>query len=121
MTLTSAELTAMRAVQSAALPDSCTIQRPTYTTTDAGGSRPSGYKTIATVACAVSILSRESERVVLGAYSDGPQYLFVLPYGTSYLMTDVILYGSDRYSILGKLGGGAWDTALRLVAVRRDA
>jgi hypothetical protein len=121
MTLTAVEIAYMRAVQTAALPDTCIIYRPAFTATDAGGERATTPTTVGTEACAVDVLSRESERILSGRYASLPQYLVVLAYDTDALVGDYIVYSSERYELVGKLEDGAWKTAARFAAVRHPA
>jgi len=121
MTLTSAEIAAMRAVQAVALPDTCVIYRPQFSTTDAGGQRPTTATTVGTEYCALEVSSSESERVLAGRYANLPHYLFVLKHDTAALVGDYLVYSSGRYEIVGKLEDGAWKTATRLVTVRHTA
>ena len=111
----------MRATQVAALPDTCIIYRPQFTTTDAGGERAATPTTVATEACAVDVVSRESERILSGRYAALPQYIIVLAHNTAALVSDYIVYSSQRYELVGKLEDGAWLTATRFVAVRHPA
>lgn len=116
--LSAAEIAAMRATQEEALPDTCVISRPTWTTTDQGGRKEGTPSTVATEACRVMVASRQAERVQGGRYGDLPQYVFTLAHDTAAQSGDYLAYDSESYQVIGRLEDGAWETATRLVAVR---
>ncbi len=118
MTLTAADLDAMRAVQTAALPDTCTLKRPTWTVTGNNAKAPGTPTTVGTYACAVRVATQAWQRIVGGAYGDVPQFIFVLPYGTDVRTTDHLVYAGERYEVIGLLESDAWMTAVRAVGVR---
>lgn len=118
MTLTAADLAAMRAVQTAALPDTCVLKRPTWTTAGNNAKVPGTPITVGSYACAVRVATQTWQRIVGGAYSDVPQFIFVLPYNTDVRTTDHLIYDGERYEVIGLLENDTWMTAVRAVGVQ---
>lgn len=116
--LTAAELASMRTTQEEAMPDTCTLKRPTWTIAGNNAKTPGVPTTIGTYACLVSVATQSWQRIVGGSYGDVPQFVFALPYGTDVRTTDHIVYDGERYEVVGLLANNAWMTAVRAVCVR---
>ena len=104
------ELTDLRAVQTAALPDTAVISRLARTYDDTGGYSDVAT-VIATVACRVTHdrpreVQQGATTVVLA------EWVITLPYGTAVQADDEIAVGDSRYHVVGTLTG-SWRTAER--------
>lgn len=93
--LTSAELTGMRATSAAALPDTCTITRPSETgslNTSTGVWTPSAASTIFTGACRVRPVTSADQTVVFGEDQVTKQrYVGTFPHSVPALEIDDIV------------------------------
>ena len=115
--LTSDEMEAMRAVQSAAMPDSCTVKRLTVTSDGAGGQTDS-WDTSATVNCRLGRLgSSGEERIIADRLAAVTPVLVTLPSGTDVGPHDRIEVDSRTFEVVAVLATGVWETARRVVCV----
>ena len=54
-----------------------------------------------------------------GQLQSGLQWLFVFPYGTVITNADEIVYGTERFAVLGVLGPRTLELARRVIAVEK--
>jgi len=112
--LTSDEMEAMRAVQSAAMPDSCTVKRLTLTSDGAGG-QSEGWDTSATVSCRLGRLGQSGEeRAIAERLAAVTPFVVTVPTGTDIRPEDRIAIGGRTFEVVAVLATGAWETALRV-------
>ena len=114
--LTSADLAHMRAMQLAALPDTCTIQRPTVTTTPTGGTTTT-YGAVATrVPFRLSspfMSMRAAEGVTAERVSQTATFIATFETGTDVRPADRIVFGARTLEVTG-YATGSWETAKRV-------
>jgi len=116
--LTADELTAIQAVQDAALPATATIRRLTRTS-DSGGGYTLAWANIATgVACRAAM--RSQPLTLLNANQEAvlADWVVTLPAGTVVLTEDEIVTGGRTLVVVGPIVG-PWATSLRLACVER--
>lgn len=112
--LTSDELTAMRATQAEALPDSCTITRATLSSDGAGG-QSEGWDTSATVSCRLGRLGQSGEeRAIAERLAAMTPFVVTVPTGTDIRPEDRIAIGGRTFEVVAVLATGVWETALRV-------
>lgn len=109
--LTPIEIEELRAQQAQALPDLCSISRPTRVVDNTGGYSDTFATVASNVACRVS---RQTPREVQQAGKTVvlADWVVTLPYGTDARADDVITTGAQTLHIVGLLSGG-WRTAER--------
>jgi hypothetical protein len=112
--LTATELTAMRAVQTAALPDTCTRSRATMAQTAGGGFAVSSTATI-TLACRVSSRGVPDEYLRQAVATGRTPVMITVPQGSDVVRTDTLAVSGVTYKVLGFASVGAWETAMRCV------
>lgn len=113
--LTAAELAAMRTVQEAALPDSCTRSRPNLSS-DGRGGQIVGTPDTKAFACRVApTTGREAE--VAARLTSQVSYTVTLPAGSDVLAEDTLSVGGRVLQVIAVLAGGAWETARRVLCV----
>jgi len=110
------ELTALRAVQAAALPDTAAIRRVTRTSDGAGGFT-SAETTIATVACRLASPSSATERALAERLGQAETLTLTLPYGTDVVLADRVLVNGTTWDIVALLEH-SWSTATRVMVSR---
>lgn len=112
--LTSDEMEAMRAVQSAAMPDSCTVKRLTLTSDGAGGQSES-WDTSATVSCRLGRLGQSGEeRAIAERLAAMTPFVVTVPTGTDIQPEDRITIAGRTFEVVAVLATGVWETALRV-------
>jgi len=109
--LSSAELTAMRAQQALALPDTVVIQRRTLASDGAGGSVET-WATLATVAGGVGVENRISREAPAGGrLAVVTPYRVTLPAGIDVTARDRLVISARTFEVALVQAGGAWETA----------
>lgn len=109
--LSSAEITAMRAQQFLALPDSVVIQRRTLAADGAGGQTET-WTTLATVAGRLSVETRVGRETPTGGrLASVTPYRVTLPAQTDVTARDRLVVGSRTFDVALVQAGGAWETA----------
>lgn len=113
--LSTGDLEAIRAAQVAAMPDTCVVKSVTRTT-DAFGGAGEALVTGATLPCRLAVTSgRELE--IAARITDQRTVTITLPHGSAVTTGNRLVIGSQTYEIVAVLTGGAWSTALRVLAV----
>ncbi|NLD42334.1 MAG: head-tail adaptor protein [Chloroflexi bacterium] len=113
--LSGAELAAMRAAQEAALPETCTRLRPALAD-DGTGGRTAGPPSGETFACRLAPTGgREVEAAA--RLTSAVTYTVTLPAGADVRAEDTLAVGERRLEVIAVLGGGAWETARRVLCV----
>lgn len=114
--LTNADLAYMRAMQAAALPDTCSISRPADVLTPTGGV----VRTYATVATMVKfrlstpfMSMRAGEAVVADRASQAATFIATFERGTDVRISDRIVFGTRTLEVTG-YATGSWETAMRV-------
>lgn len=103
----------MHAAQQAALPDTCTISRPSTTVTDTGGVTR-GYAPVASYPCRLS-LQRAGESVIADRAAHQAVFVVTLPHNADVLRSDRISIGPRVFEVTG-YACGSWETARRVTA-----
>ena len=112
--LTTAEITAMRAAQDSALPETCTRTRATLAQTAGGGFAVSSTATIV-LDCRVSTRGIPEEYLRQGVATGRAPVMITLPQGSDVVRTDTLTVDGVEYHILGFASRGDWETAMRCV------
>lgn len=113
--LSDADLAAMRAAQEATMTESCARRRPVYTT-DAFGRQVPTATALATYPCRLGMPStRELEAA--GRLAETPGVIVTLPHDADVRHDDRLEVGGRALRVAGVLVYGAWQTALRVLAV----
>jgi SPP1 family predicted phage head-tail adaptor len=112
--LSATEVAAMRAIQGEALPDTCSRERVTLTADGTGGHT---QKTdTQSYACRVAPTSgRDLE--IAARLTSAVTFTVTLPWDADVISEDALLIGGRRLEVIAPLVGGAWQTALRVLAV----
>lgn len=123
MTITTAEIAAIRAeIARLALPDTCIITTPTRTTDGAGGwtttyTSPTG----GTVACRVSPISvTDRETIIAGGATYMHMYYLAVPYDAPITAKCRITYASNDYEIVHFTNGRSLNFAQQCVIGRNE-
>ncbi len=111
-----AELTALRAEQEKALPDTAAIRRLTRTSDGAGGFT-SSEATVATVAARITATLGSTERPIAERLGLAEAAVVTLPYGTDVELADRVLINGATWDVVALLSK-SWSTALRLIVSR---
>ena len=112
--LSASDLTAMRAAQALALPDTATRTRKTYVSDGMGGQTPSESTT--SYACRLAPTSgREVE--VAARVTSAVTFTVTLPYDADVVASDELTVNGRTFNVVAVLQGGTWATALRVLAV----
>lgn len=114
------EITAIRATQTANLPDTAVIRRLTRASDGGGGASLTWVDLVTGVACR-SAMSKEPV-ALLNAYRETvfADWIVTLPYGTDAVAEDEIV--TSRGNTLVVVGDitGPWSTVMRLVCTERQ-
>lgn len=112
--LSATEVAAMRTIQGEALPDTCSRERVTLTADGTGGHT---QKTdTQSYACRVAPTSgRDLE--IAARLTSAVTFTVTLPWDADVISEDALLIGGRRLEVIAPLVGGAWQTALRVLAV----
>ena len=116
MSLTTSELTWMRATQEASMPGSCQVKH-TAGTADGYGGISGGSATVTSYTCRVAVTSG-SELVMAGKLTQRLAWMVTLPHDASVDSADTIVYGARTFEVLAVLAGAEWTTATTPGAVR---
>ena len=112
--LSASDLATMRTTQALALPDTATRTRKTYVSDGMGGQTPSESTT--SYACRLAPTSgRELE--VAARITSAVTFTVTLPYDADVTADDVLTVNGRTLRVIAVLQGGAWQTALRVLAV----
>lgn len=119
--LSAPQLADLRRRERATLVDSADIIGRTRTTDSAGGS--TYVESVQSdVPCRRSPnLAGNVETPFGGQLQSGLQWLFVFPYDTTISNDDEIVYGSERFAVLGVLGPRTYELARRVMAVEKGS
>jgi len=113
--LTSTEIEAMRTMQEAALPDTCTIKRRTLTSDGQGGYTES-WSTVDTVNCRLSPATRLPEEIAqAGKLTGTTAWIVTLDHDADVTAEDRLEIGSKTLEVLAVLSGKTWETARRVI------
>lgn len=121
MTFLSAnDLTAIKATQNDALPDTCTISRRTLASDGMGGYTETWASLATGVACRLAAaLYRPEERSVAEKFAGQTLWTLTLPAGQAITSQDRVVIGSTTYEVVGILSAGqTWETARRALLVK---
>lgn len=115
MSMTTADLTALRTTQTAALPSTGTLSRAVLTSDGAGG-QTAGTPTTSSVACRVAPTTGQLVPVAtrLTALTT---WTVTFSYNADVQAGDTLTVGTRALRILSVLDGGSWETARRAIAV----
>lgn len=117
--ITTAQLTHQRSLETARMVDTCNIVSKSRVADGAGGSTLT-ETTQSGVACyREPNLAGNTETPFGGQLRSGLQWKFAFPYGTSISNDDEIVYGSERFAVMGTLGPRTYETARRVIAVEK--
>lgn len=119
--LTSAELTAMRAVQAATFDLSGVIKRGGGTASDgAGGTVTTGATTVATVACRLAPnQTSDREAIVAAGLQAQTVWRLTVPQGTDLTAKDRVEIGSRTFEVMAVYGPRTNETARVALCVER--
>lgn len=109
--LSAQELAYMRAAQQAALPDTCTVSRPTTAVTDTGGVTR-GFAPVASYPCRLHV-QRAGESVLSDRSAHQAVLVVTLPHNADVRPTDRIVIGARVFEVTG-YASGSWETARRV-------
>ena len=116
--LTTAELTAIKAVQDQAMPDTCTISRKSLTSDGMGGYTETWSDLATGVSCRLaSARYRPEEAAIADKFAGRTLWMLTLPAGTDITNEDRVVISSTTYEVAGMLSAGSWKTALRVLVV----
>jgi len=112
--LSATDLATMRATQALALPDTATRTRKIETPDGMGGYTTTDSTT--TYACRIAPTSgRELE--IAARLTSAVAFTMTLPYNADVVASDELVVSGRTLKIMAVLAGGAWQTALRVLAV----
>lgn len=119
MTLTTGEITAMRATLDASLPGTAIIKRATWTSDGQGGST-STWAAVGTVDARLSPSQgrQRVEPVAGGGLVAESDWVATLPVGTDITTRDRLTYSDADYEVLAIDSPRSWDVAMRVELVR---
>jgi hypothetical protein len=115
--LSAAEVTSMRSVQAAALPEMATITRRTFTPDGMGGQveAASAFQ----LPCRASVASAQQAQLVAGQLNERTAWRITFAANADVRETDMITVGTRSFEVLTLLAGGSWETArVALCALR---
>lgn len=113
------QLAQLRAAEVNRMVDLCSIIHRDRVEDDSGG-RSVVTTQVDNVPCwREENLAGNTEQPFGGRLVSGLQWLFVLPYGTVIENDDEILYGSERFAVMGVLGPRSLELARRVIAVEK--
>jgi len=119
--LTTAELSGIRADISDLMPDTCTIQKVTYTV-DAIGAPARSYSTRASgVACrldpvdSITLTGKEVVSAIKNYILTEGMYVFTLPHDTVINESDRVIHNAITYEVVHVDDSKSWDASTRCV------
>lgn len=108
MSLTTAELTAMRDASNSFLPDTCTISRVTRTKT-AAGSYSEAWANLATdVACRLDSLSEAAEAQIAGASGTVAEFALAVAWNQDITEKDRVVLNTNTYEVVAVKSSQSW-------------
>lgn len=113
------QLADLRRRELARMVDTCTIVSRTRTEDEA-----LGYTIVETLQENVPCyrkanLAGNTETPFGGQLQSGLNWLFVFPYGTVITTDDEIIYGTERFAVMGVLGPRTLELARRVIAIEK--
>lgn len=113
------QLAHMRRQDESRMVDTCNIISRTRISDNAGGSTYT-ETTLSNVPCyRKANLAGNVETQFGGRLFSGLTWLFVFPYGTAISNDDEIVYGSERFAVMGVMGPRTLETARRVIATEK--
>lgn len=117
--ITTAQLTHLRRLEQSTMVDSADIISRSRTPDGAGGSTLN-ESTQSDVPCRrMPNLAGNTEVPFGGQLQSGLQWQFAFPYDTVIGNDDEIVYGSERFAVMGTLGPRTLETARRVICVEK--
>lgn len=118
--LSDATIARFRAVQTAAMPDLCEIQRRTPGSRNAYGERTETWATVATVPCRMADAKTVRSEGLLASViaTSNAQYILTVPFGTTVLSSDRVVYGGYVFEVAAESIPTTWNSATQ-VPLRR--
>lgn len=116
--ISAADLAAMVAAQTTALPSTCTISRKSLVADTMGGYTETWATLTASVACRLSPLSAPTEAIMAERYGGRQTWQLTLPAGQDVTHDDRVVISSTTYEVVGLNSAGAWETARRVIVAR---
>lgn len=120
--ISDATLTSLRAVQEAAMPDECTIQRRTIGARNAYRERTETWATVATVPCRMAVAGAQGsglEQVIAAGILTGvTRYDLTVPYDTDVRGEDRVVYRGKTYEVASEVDDVTWQVAKRVRLTR---
>lgn len=113
------QLAHVRRVEESRMVDTADIISRTRTPDGAGGSTLSESTQSAVPCYREPNLAGNTETPFGGQLKSGLQWKFVFPYDTVIGNDDEIVYGSERFAVMGALGPRTLETARRVIAVEK--
>ena len=115
--VTDVQLASMRDTDEARMVDTCSIVSKVRESDGAGGSTYT-ETTQEDIPCyRAPNLAGNVETQFGGQLFSGLQWKFVFPYGTVISNDDEIVYGDERFAVMGSLTPRTLETAVRIIAV----
>lgn len=117
--ITAAQLAHQRRMETARMVDTADIISTSRAADGAGGSTLT-ESTQSGVACyREPNLAGNTETPFGGQLQSGLQWKFAFPYDTVIGNDDEIIYGSERFAVMGTLGPRTYETARRVIAIEK--
>ena len=115
--LNAVDLVNMRAVQEAALPETCAIQARSLIGDGQGGQRETWGEGVS-VACRVAPMSKEDVARYADKLGASSGWVITLPYNTTVAVYDRITTAGVEYRVVGTNENESWITARRAYCAR---
>lgn len=117
--ITASQLVDLRRRERTRMVDTCAIISRSRSSDGAGGSTLV-ESTQSNVPCyREPNLAGNTETPFGGQLQSGLQWKFVFPFDTAIGNDDEIVYGSERFAVMGTLGPRTYETARRVIAVEK--
>jgi hypothetical protein len=117
--LSSVQLARLREREEARMVDTCNIVSRTRVSDNAGGNTYTETTTEDVPCWRQPGMAGEAESLFGGQLLSGLQWLYVFPYGTAISADDEIIYGTERFEVMGVLGPRTLELARRVIAVEK--
>lgn len=117
--LTTPQLTHLRTLERARMVDSADIVSRSRVSDNAGGSTVTTSTQSALPCYRQPNRAGNKEAQFGGQLQSGLQWLFAFPYDTAIGNDDEIVYGSERFAVMGTLGPRTYETAKRVIAIKK--
>ena len=122
--LSDATLASLRAVQLAAMPDECLIERKTFGARNAFGERTETWTEVATVACRMAAVGlaggRNAVVTAFRALTTTSDFDLTVPLDTDIRGGDRVTYQGVTFEVAGEPITGTWATAKRVALTRLE-